>query len=429
MDKISTNINGSDISDYVRINFNYWSLGTRLITFILMFVAVANKSAVAKESIVSENQQAKLTAPQNPEESESHQQLKISLRQKLLAHKKNRHLAKLHSVSFNDGFIANVQPETFSNSFAEDKFLVESANVLASNDNFSKDLLADPDINRELPAKEQANISQPQEPQVIAQIDSSGTVGDTFGDTNQLRQELLIDPIVIPGERTKASPGSSAGTPSGYGASFGQAYIGGGLYFPLERSRDRVDGSLSVGFGLGDAAKSVGLEVNVNITSVGGGNDFDFGDSGGVGFKLHKYFSDGTAVAVGWSNPIKWGDVNRAKDTIYGVVTRSFPLQPDSPDNKMPLTVSVGLGSGAFRSKGAIDANENAVNLFASLGLRVIPQVSLVSSWTGNRLNMGASFAPFQNTPIVINAIFTDVTSNLDTGLGFSLSAGYTFRF
>jgi hypothetical protein len=138
---------------------------------------------------------------------------------------------------------------------------------------------------------------------------------------------------------------------------------------------------------------------------------------------------NGTAVAVGWSNPIKWGDVTNAKDTIYGVVTKSFALQPESLNNKLPLTISVGLGSGVFRSKGAIEADDNAVNVFASLGLRVIPQVSLVSSWTGNRLNMGASFAPFNNTPIVINTIFTDVTSNLDTGLGFALSAGYSFRF
>jgi hypothetical protein len=184
-----------------------------------------------------------------------------------------------------------------------------------------------------------------------------------------------------------------------------------------------------VGFGLGDAVKSVGLEVNVNITSVGGGDSFDFGDSGGVGFKLHKYFTNGTAVAVGWSNAVKWGDATSANETIYGVVTKSFALQPDNPNHQLPLTVSVGLGSGSFRSKGAIEAGDDSVNVFGSLGLRVTPQMSLVSSWTGNRLNMGASFAPFKDSPIVINTIFTDVTSNFETGLGFTLSAGYTFRF
>ena len=272
-------------------------------------------------------------------------------------------------------------------------------------------------------------LQPPNQTQIIAQTDSSEVVGDTLGDTNKLRQELLIEPIVRVGKRFRPAPGSSAGTPSAYGASFGQAYIGGGLSFPLDEDKDKVDGSLSVGFGLGDAVKSVGLEVNVNITSVGGGNNFDFGDSGGVGFKLHRYFTDGTAVAVGWSNAVKWGDAKNAQDTIYGVVTKSFALQPDNPNNKLPLTISVGLGSGSFRSKGAIEADDESVNVFGSVGVRVIPQMSLVSSWTGNRLNMGASFAPFPDTPIVINTIFTDITSNFATGLGFTLSAGYSFRF
>ncbi|MEA5593494.1 hypothetical protein [Rivularia sp. UHCC 0363] len=264
--------------------------------------------------------------------------------------------------------------------------------------------------------------------QKIAQTDSSEVIGDTLGEANKLRQELLIDPITVNVATFNGAPGSTAGTPSAYGASWGQAYVGGGLFFPLDKGR--TDGSLSVGFGLGDAVKSVGVEVNANITSVGGGNsNFDFGDSGSLGFKVHKYLGDGAAVAVGFSNPVTWGDSNNAKDTIYGVATKSFNLQPNNPDNKMPLTISLGVGSGSFRSKGAIVSGENPANIFGSIGIRTAPQVAWVSSWTGNRLNIGGSFAPFKQTPIVINAIFTDVTNNFDDGLGISLSAGYAIRF
>ncbi|NJR15377.1 MAG: hypothetical protein HC785_06480 [Calothrix sp. CSU_2_0] len=111
--------------------------------------------------------------------------------------------------------------------------------------------------------------------QILSQSDSSGVVGDTFADTEKLRQELLIDPIIV-GSKTRlsvASPASTAGTPSAYGASSRQAYIGGGLRFPLDSDRDRTDGSLSLGIGEGDAVKSLGIEFNLNITSVGGGND------------------------------------------------------------------------------------------------------------------------------------------------------------
>jgi hypothetical protein len=266
----------------------------------------------------------------------------------------------------------------------------------------------------------QAIILQEKQPQLIAQTDSSGTVGDTFGEANKLRQELLIEPIVPVGKpAATGAPGSSAGTPTAYGASWGQAFIGGGAYFPLDEGD--VDGSLTVGFGLGDPIKSAGLEVAVNIISVGGQEDNfgDFGDSGTVGLKLHRYFDDGTAFAVGWSNPIKWGEANRAKETLYGVLTKSFN----------PVTVSVGLGSGSFASKGARQAGDNAVNLFGSVGLRLAPEASLVSSWTGSSLNLGASFAPLKRTPLVINTIFTDVTDNLDNGVGFTLSAGYSFQF
>ncbi|WP_199317587.1 hypothetical protein [Richelia sinica] len=264
-----------------------------------------------------------------------------------------------------------------------------------------------------------------QKSQIIAQ-GSSGVVGDTLGEVNRLRQQLLIDPLIQVAQPSApvAAPGSSAGTPTAYGASWRQGYIGGGAYFPLDEGR--VDGSLSVGFGLGDPVKSVGVEVSVDILSVGGPNNRrvgfdggDFADSGNVGFKIHKYLPDGTAVAVGWSNPIKWGDGDDSKETIYGVVTKSFEK----------LTVSLGVGSGVFRSKGALKASENSANVFAGVGYRVIPQASLIGSWTGNSLNLGASFAPFKQLPIVVNTIFTDVTDNLDQGVGFSLSAGYTFQF
>lgn len=265
----------------------------------------------------------------------------------------------------------------------------------------------------------QTPANQLQKPQKIAQVDPSTGVGDSFDETNRLREQLLIDPIVETGTtRIIGAPASSAGTPTAYGASWRQAFIGGGLYFPFDG--DDVDGSFSVGFGLGDAVKTAGLEVSVNILSVGGQdpNFGDFGESGTVGLKLHRYLTSNTAVAVGWSNAIKWGEADDNVETIYGVVTQRLDK----------VTVSLGLGSGSYRSKGARAAQENDPNFFGSVGYRFIPQASFISSWTGRALNVGASFAPFENTPIVINTIFTDVTDNMDD-TGFSLTAGYSINF
>ncbi|MEA5619373.1 hypothetical protein VB711_16210 [Cronbergia sp. UHCC 0137] len=269
------------------------------------------------------------------------------------------------------------------------------------------------------------SVSQPKQPQLIAQRDSSNFVGDSLGESNKLRQELLIDPIIQEADKAAAAPGSSAGTPTAYGASQGQAFIGVAGFIPLDG--DNADASFGLGFGLGDPIKSVGVEIAADIISSGLGSATgdsdksfleDFGEDGTVGFKVHKILPDGTAVAFGWANPIKWGDAS-VKDTFYGVVTRSY----------RELTVSGGIGTGSFASKGAQQANENAVNVFGSLGYRVAPEAALVSSWTGSGLNLGASFAPFKQVPVVINTVFTDVTDNLDEGVGFSLTAGYSLRF
>jgi hypothetical protein len=275
----------------------------------------------------------------------------------------------------------------------------------------------------ELLTEESNTITLQKQPQVIAQTGSSEVTGDTFGDINKLRQDLLIDPIVIEQSSSRSAPGSSAGTPTAYGAGEGQGYVGAGLYLPLDRGRS--DGSVHIGVGSGDPVKSVAIEVSADITSIG---TQDFGDSGQVGLKLHKYFEDGTAVAVGWSNAIKWGDSKTAQDTVYGVVTRAFDLQPNAK-NRLPLTVSLGVGTGSFRSEGDVINNKQGVNVFGSLGLRVIPSTSIVTSWTGNALNAGASIAPLKTAPIVINAVFTDLTNTFNNGVGFSLSSGYSFEF
>lgn len=308
MKKIPKIFKGSDTSQFISVNYADLNFGAIVIAFLLLLTAISSNSAVAADNVVSENQEFQLSASQSLKPSfmvsKLNSQQNISLRQRFSASKKSNTVAESEAGRIRDGFTANVKSGTFSNSFSVDSFLLKSKESLKANGNLEKQLFASQILNADLHLKEQTNVLKQKQPKLFVQTDSSEILGDTFGETNKLRQELLIDPILTLGEPPKAAPGSTAGTPSAYGASFGQAYIGGGLLFPLDE--DRVDGSLSVGFGLGDAAKSVGLEVNANITSVGGGDSFDFGDSGGIGFKLHRYLGDGTAVAVGWSNPIKW---------------------------------------------------------------------------------------------------------------------------
>ncbi len=256
--------------------------------------------------------------------------------------------------------------------------------------------------------------------------DSSNTVGDTLNPSQveQLRQELLLPPVVFQPPRA-ASPGSSLGSPSAFGARWGTAFAG-ISYASQPDNVDKADGSSVIGMGFGDPVESLGLEVNVGIISLANA----FADSGAVGFKVHKVIPEAgnLGLAVGWSNALRWGDAEKAKDTIYGVATQQFRLRPQA-DNELPLTISMGIGTGGFRSKGAIAARDNAANVFASAGLKVIPELSLISNWTGNQLNLGVSTAPVRQLPMVFSLGVSDVTNNTSGGPRFLFNVGYSVKF
>jgi hypothetical protein len=252
--------------------------------------------------------------------------------------------------------------------------------------------------------------------------EASGT-NDTFAplSDDEIRRLLLIDSNAVL-DRPQPIPSSSFLTPSAYGADWGNAYVG--IAGATAGNRSDLDGSASVGVGFGDAVENLGVELSVGIISLDG-----FADDGIVGFKLHRVFPEANnlAVALGWSNPIKWGAANNAEDTFYGVVTQRFNLQPGR-SNPLPLTASVGIGTGTFRSTGAIAARNNAPNVFGSVALRVIPEVSVISSWTGSGLGFGVSAAPF-DFPLILTTGVSDVTDNTVEGPRFHGAIGYSFAF
>lgn len=251
------------------------------------------------------------------------------------------------------------------------------------------------------------------------------TTSDTFSPPSEeeLRQRLLIDPNEsIDVDAPRPVPSSSFLTPSAYGADWGDTFFG--LAGAAGGNLRDIDGSASLGMGFGDAVRNVGVEVSASIISLDG-----FAEDGTVGFKLHKVFpqADNLAVAVGWANPISWGSANEDEEIFYGVATQRFALRPNQ-DNTMPLTVSAGVGTGTFRSSGAIAADDNDPNIFGSASIRVIPQLSLTSSWTGSGLGLAASAAPF-NLPVIFTAGVSDLTDNTAEGTRFQGSMGYSFSF
>lgn len=262
----------------------------------------------------------------------------------------------------------------------------------------------------------------------IAQ-ESTVTTDDTFAPLSdeEIRELLLIEPNGLADEisrRPRPIPASSFLTPTAYGASWRQAYVG--LALATEGDRSKSDGSAALGIGFGDPIENVGLEVSVDIISLDG-----FAEDGIAGFKLHKIFpqADNLAVALGWSNPIKWGSAKERDNLFYGVVTKKFDLQPNK-SNPLPLTASLGISSGdAFRGSSTPEPDsDESIDVFGSLGLRIIPEVSLITSWTGDALGIAASAAPFDE-PFIFTLGASDVTGSTAEGIRFNGSIGYSFSF
>lgn len=244
----------------------------------------------------------------------------------------------------------------------------------------------------------------------------------------QLRIPIPQAALLLP-NLSSISPGSSSGSPTAFGADYGNAFIG-ASFQARTRYTESADGAVSLGFGVGDAQKSVGLEVAVAILDLansGRGDPGAFG-RGSVSFKLHRLLPDDMGVAVGVENLLVWGGTDSGT-SVYGVVSKVFRFQDNPQKPFSSLTASLGLGTGRFKSESDFENGEGSVNVFGSLGLRVAEPVSLIADWTGQDLTLGASIVPFKNIPLVITPAFADITGNAGDGARFILGIGYSFPY
>lgn len=246
----------------------------------------------------------------------------------------------------------------------------------------------------------------------------------------RLRQEFLIEEPQLRQQTLSAklaefvvTPSGSISTPSAFGANFGQIFGGFGFQ-SRTRFTNQADGGLSLGGGLGDPQKIVGLDVTLAILSL-------FDDNAGRGsfsFKIHRSLPEGFAVALGFENAINWGGTDGGS-SIYGVVSKFFQLTETTKEPFSQLTLSLGVGGGRFRSEGAIEDGVNSLGVFASAGLRIVEPVSAIVEWSGQDLNAGISLIPFQNIPLTVNLAGADLTGNAGDGARFVMSIGYNYFF
>jgi len=262
---------------------------------------------------------------------------------------------------------------------------------------------------------------------------------------SEVQDDFTLTPIVSPiktetkTEKPAPSPGLGFGIPSGFGAGSGSAFIGisygvptsDGITFYDDDGEKVGDGSMNVGFGIGDSSKLAG-EISIGILSMlcQDGKSC-FGSDGNIGGKLHKTLNEkgDLAISLGASNFYEWRETESDKSestTVYSAITKNLTLN-NKAERPFPAQVTLGVGNGTFRSKGAQDADSDDPNIFGGFGIGFLPRISFAASWNGSSLGAGFGLAPF-NFPVTMTVGLNDITENMsETKL--SVNASYSISF
>ena len=214
-------------------------------------------------------------------------------------------------------------------------------------------------------------------------------------------------------------PNSSAKaimTPTAWGAAYGSAYVGTGAarrtpYLPT------ADGILGLGYGMGDPVLNVGLQIGGTVSDLSEFDNLSFS------FKLHRYLTRGTTVALGgeslFSNNALSDD---AGDTFYFVVSHVVQGFGSSRPGIGRVHLSVGAGTGRFARKSDRDFSEgkgrNGTIAFGNVAVEVAGGMNVILEWSGTNLLSGLSKTVQTPTvPILLSVGLADLTGYSGDGI------------
>lgn len=240
-------------------------------------------------------------------------------------------------------------------------------------------------------------------------------------DPAQLSDEELLDLLgQIEARRERPQRTLIMGIPSGFGASRGLAFASFAATNRRERERSGDwDGSIALGFGLGDAQRGIGVTPVVEITSV---TPSHFGSSGRVGVHFSRRFLLGSkwhaATGLGLQNLLTWGD-SKVLDREWNLSFSS--VRPADERLGIPVLLSAGYGSGVSR----FGADPG---YYAGLGVGLHKRFGLSLAWYGDEAFAGANFWPIVEKNLLISVGIGDTFNNV-SGRRLLLTATVGKRF
>lgn len=244
----------------------------------------------------------------------------------------------------------------------------------------------------------------------------------TGGDHRQARRnrERLVLRSLSVRDAVRPGPAGSITTPTAAGLETGEVYAG-VSYQARTRYTQDADAGAAIATGLG--SRDI-LAAEIALTTYSTFRGAGPLETGAVSVKLHRTLPRESSIAVGVENAALWGDSDTER-SYYGVVSHVVRRVRDATQPFSSALVSVGVGDGRFRTENAINNRRKETNVFGSVGVRVIEPMSFIADWTGQDLNVAASFTPFRRQPLVITPGLADVTGNAGDGVRFIVGVGY----
>lgn len=195
------------------------------------------------------------------------------------------------------------------------------------------------------------------------------------------------------------------GIPSGTVAPHGTVFGSLALTNREGPGSSRDDGSIVLGFGLGSAEDTVGVELTMNISSL----QSSFGDAGYFGIKASRRLSSGSwpiyaSLGVDYLGP--WGAV-RGRDPGVTFALSSFG-NIEAGGDSYPVMMTIGAGN-------RLRAGNTRPAVFAGVGVGLTQNLAASAAWSGEGLDLGLglAFPELQGISFTLGA--SDVTNRVNS--------------
>lgn len=205
------------------------------------------------------------------------------------------------------------------------------------------------------------------------------------------------------------------GISSGFGMSWGTAYLAASITDRRERNQNEVDASYAMGLGLLPNNWWIGTDLHIGILSATPG---DQDEAGNLGYKVHtRWNTEGASIglAVGAGNVMPWGDPEAVKTHHYGVVS----IASQATSRHAGYVASLGYSNG-------ISDNGTRAAAFAGLGWTMGKRASGSIAWAGDEWLIGGTVKPLTQLPVFVSLGLGDVDNRID-GQRVMMTFSYVF--